>query len=173
VLFTDLLRVTVLLIGAEATALGAVAVASAGADGDTATLIVAAIWWTAAVAGGVWSGRRLLATDRVADALRSARTATVLPEVSPAQVTVNRLWPLGLFALVAGGVSWLWPQVPVIAAGYALLWSLSWRRQEAAVTAIEERDGVRFYVEPGSALQPIKLVRVPGLAREVPQVPAA
>ena len=30
------------------------------------------------------------------------------------------------------------------------------------MTAIEERDGARFYVEHTSPLQPIKLVRTPG-----------
>jgi hypothetical protein len=30
------------------------------------------------------------------------------------------------------------------------------------VTAIEERDGARFYVEPTSPLEPIKLIRTPG-----------
>ena len=29
--------------------------------------------------------------------------------------------------------------------------------------AIEERDGVRFFVVPSSALKPIQLVRTPGL----------
>ena len=31
---------------------------------------------------------------------------------------------------------------------------------------VEERDGVRFYVEPTSALEPIKLIRTPGLGRD-------
>jgi hypothetical protein len=42
------------------------------------------------------------------------------------------------------------------------------RSREGAVTAIEDRDGGRFYVEPGSALEPVKLVRTPGLRRERP-----
>ena len=29
-----------------------------------------------------------------------------------------------------------------------------------------DRDGVRFYVEPGSAFQPVTLVRTPGLRRD-------
>ena len=53
-----------------------------------------------------------------------------------------------------------------VGAGYALLVALAWRRREAAVPAIEDRDGVRFYVEPGSALRPIELVRTPGLGRD-------
>jgi hypothetical protein len=35
------------------------------------------------------------------------------------------------------------------------------------VTAIEDRDGVCFFVEKGSALEPIKLIRTPGLMRGV------
>ena len=41
--------------------------------------------------------------------------------------------------------------------------ALAWRKQAPAVVAIEERDGVRFYVEPGSALKPIQLIRTPWL----------
>ena len=52
--------------------------------------------------------------------------------------------------------------MPGIAAGFAVIWSLAWRRQAAAVTAIEERDGARFYIERTSPLQAIRLVRTPG-----------
>ena len=54
------------------------------------------------------------------------------------------------------------PQVSAIATGFAIIWSLAWRRQEAAVAAIEERDAVRFYVERTSPLAAIQLVRTPG-----------
>jgi hypothetical protein len=50
----------------------------------------------------------------------------------------------------------------------ALVGGLILGRPEGAVAAIEERDGVRFYVEPGSALQPVRLIRTPGLRRERP-----
>jgi hypothetical protein len=43
--------------------------------------------------------------------------------------------------------------------------ALSWRKQERAVTAIEERDGVRYYVVPDSPFKSIELVRTPGLRR--------
>jgi hypothetical protein len=33
------------------------------------------------------------------------------------------------------------------------------------VTAVEERDGICFYVEHGSAFDPIRLIRTPGLRR--------
>ena len=76
---------------------------------------------------------------------------------------LNRLWPLLLSRRSAPARSaFLLPQVPAIAAGFAIIWSLAWRRQASAVTAIEERDGARFYVERTSPLQPIQLVRTPG-----------
>ena len=62
----------------------------------------------------------------------------------------------------AGAVAFLVPQVPAVATGFAIIWALAWRRQASAVTAIEERDGARFYVEQTSPLQPIRLVRTPG-----------
>ena len=45
---------------------------------------------------------------------------------------------------------------------------MAWRRQDGAVAAIEDRDGVAFHVEPTSPVRPIQLVRTPGLRREVP-----
>ena len=52
------------------------------------------------------------------------------------------------------GLAFIAPQVPGIATGFAIIWALSWRRQHRAVQAIEERDGVVFYVEPTSPLRP-------------------
>ena len=66
---------------------------------------------------------------------------------------LNRLWPLLLLTLGAGALSVFAPQIAGIAAGFAIIWALAWRRQEAAVAAIEERDGVRFYVDRTSPLQ--------------------
>jgi len=63
--------------------------------------------------------------------------------------------------------------VPGIATGFAIIAALAWRRQEAAVTAIEERDGVAFYVEPTPPLKPIKLVRAPGFRRDLVSVNGA
>ena len=40
--------------------------------------------------------------------------------------------------------------------------ALAWRRQDAAVAAIEERDGASFYVVRTSPVRPIALVRAPG-----------
>ena len=36
------------------------------------------------------------------------------------------------------------------------------------MAAIEERDGVRFYVEPTSPVEPIKLLRTPGFQTHFP-----
>ena len=55
-----------------------------------------------------------------------------------------------------------------MATGFGLLGALAWRRQEAAVQAIEDRDGVTFFVERTSPFEPVKLVRVPGMRRERP-----
>ena len=77
----------------------------------------------------------------------SARTQASLPEVSPARTVLNRLWPLLISTLGAGALAFLVPQVPAVATGFAIIWALAWRRQASAVTAIEERDGARFYIE--------------------------
>jgi hypothetical protein len=75
---------------------------------------------------------------------------------------------LAAFAVVAGGLGLVYSGVAAIGTGFALGAALMLRSREGAVTAIEDRDGVRFYVEPGSALEPVKLVRTPGLRRERP-----
>ena len=165
-LFVDLLRLTVLLIGGSATALGAITVVAANRSGDDATLIIAAGWWTLAVVLGLILGSSPRAAESMSRALSSARTTTSLPTESAGRIVFGRLWPIGAFALIVGGLAWLWPQVAAVGTGYALLNALAWRNRERAVTAIEERDGVRFYVEPSSAIEPIKLVRTPGLGRD-------
>jgi hypothetical protein len=163
--FRDFLKTTVLLTAGEATALGAVTIAAAGAKGDTVTIVFALAWWAVAGALGGWIGRRPQATERIASLLASARSSMALPEVRPATVLVNRLWPLGALALITAGISWLYPQGAAVAAGGLVLLALAWRKQEAAVTAIEERDGARFYVVPTSPLSGIQLARTPGYRR--------
>lgn len=165
-LFADLLRLTVLLIAAMATVLGAVSVLAANADGDTVTLIFAAGWWVVAAIVGLILGRPERAGDGVSRALAGARVSPSLPPESALRIALLRLWPLGAFALIAGGLASLWPQIAAIGAGYALLVALQWRAREAAVTGVEDRDGVRFYVEASSAFEPIRLVRTPGLSRD-------
>lgn len=161
--YTDLLRITVFLTGAEATALGAITALAAGRDDDTTTIIVAAAWWTAALVLGLYLGRPARAADGVRDALARARTTTSLPEAAPSRIVAIRLWPIGLTALAAGILGVIYPGVAAIGAGYALLVALALRTREAAVLGIEQRDGVKFYVVPNSALRPIQLVRTPGL----------
>jgi hypothetical protein len=165
--FPDFLKTTVLLIAGEATALGAVTVVAAGAQEDVTTIVFALAWWAVAGVIGGWLGRAERPSARIAALLAAARTSSALPEVRPAGVLVNRLWPLGVSALLAAGVSWLFPQVAAVATGYAILVALAWRRQEAAVSAIEGRDGARFYVVPASPLRGIQLVRTPGYRRIV------
>jgi hypothetical protein len=160
--FTDFLKATVLLTAGEATALGAVTVVAAAAREDTATLVFSLGWWTIAGIVGAVIGRRMRPSARIANLLGEARTSMAMPEIKPASVLVNRLWPLGASALAAAGISWLVPQVAAVATGYAILVALAWRKQEAAVSAIEGRDGARYYVVPSSPFRAIALVRTPG-----------
>lgn len=161
--YTDLLRGTVFVTGAEATALGAIAALGANREGNETLLLVAVVWWIASLAIGIYLGRPSRAADGVREALAGARTATSLPTEAPSRIAIGRLWPIALTAVVAGGLGLLFPGVAVVGAGYALIVSLAWHTREAAVLGIEHRDGVKFYVVPNSALKPIKLVRTPGL----------
>jgi len=161
--FTDLLRLTVFVTAGEATALAAITALAAGREEDATTVLVAAGWWLAAVAIGLYLGRPARSTEDVRDVLARARTATSLPPETPARIAIGRLWPIGVSALVAGGLGAFFPGVAAIGAGYAILVALAWRTREAAILAIEQRDGVKFYVVPNSTLRPIQLVRTPGL----------
>jgi hypothetical protein len=165
--FCDLLRMTVLLAAGAATALAAVTAIAAGGANDTLTLFVAAGWWTIALVGGLILGRPARAADAMRPLLAEAHTAATLPSIgNPTRAALGRLWPIGAFAVIAGGLGFVFPGVAAVGTGFALAAALSWRAREGAVAAIEERDGVRFYVEPGSALQPIRLIRTPGLRRD-------
>lgn len=169
-LFVDFLRVTVLLVGAVATALGTVTVLVGARQIDQTALVVAGVWWVVAGVFGAYLGRPSRVAGAVRRVLAGARTATSLPPQGPGRIALMRLWPVGAFALVGGALAPLFPSVPAIGAGYAIAVALAWRNREVAVTAIEERDGVRFYVEPSSAFEPLRLVRTPGLGRD--RVPA-
>ncbi|MDQ6776807.1 MAG: hypothetical protein M3071_11480, partial [Actinomycetota bacterium] len=125
-------------------------------------LPVASGWWLIAALIGGWIGRHSGTSSPIATLLASARTQPTLPELNPSLTLLNRLWPLLLSTLGAGACALLAPQISAVASGFAIIWALAWRRQASAVTAIEERDGVRFYVEPTSPLKPIRLVRTPG-----------
>jgi hypothetical protein len=160
--FADFLRTTVLASAGAASVLAALTVA--GAAGNSNDLIVpfAAGWWLIAGLFGIWMGRRAETSTPIASLLASARTQTTLPEVTPARTMLNRLWPLLVSTVGAGAVAFLVPQVPAVATGFAIIWSLAWRRQASAVRAIEQRDGARFYIDRTSPLKPIRLVRTPG-----------
>ena len=167
--FCDLLRTTVLLAGGAATALAAITVVSATGADDTLTLYVAAGWWIVALIGGIVLGRPARAAEAMRPVLADARTATALPSLDNSnRAALARLWPLAAFALIAGGLGIVFAGVAAVGTGFALGAALTLRAREGAVAAIEERDGVRFYVEPGSALEPVKLVRTPGLRRDRP-----
>lgn len=161
--YTDLLRVTVFITGAEATALGAITAIGANRAGEESIVLIAAAWWLIAIAIGFYLGRPGRAADDMRSALARARTATSLPPESPARIAAGRLWPIGVTAVAAGLLGLFFPGVALVGAGYALIVSLAWHTREAAVLAVEQRDGVRFYVVPTSALRPIELVRTPGL----------
>jgi hypothetical protein len=160
--FTDFLKTTVLLTAGEATALAAVTILAATADEDNFTIFFSLAWWAVAAGIGAWLGRGTTPSARIRNLLTEAKTSQALPELRPHAVLINRLWPLGLVALIAAGIAWLYPQFPSVAAGYAILVALSWRKQEAAVTAIEGRDGASFYVLPTSPFRGIELMRTPG-----------
>jgi hypothetical protein len=160
--FGDFLKATVLLSAGAATLLAALAIVGLSRNLDEALVYVSLGWWMVAALIGTALGRRAEATPPIARLLAGAKTRTTLPELRPTSTLVNRLWPL-LLSTFAAAVLAVWlPQVASIAAGFAIIWALAWRRQEAAVSAIEERDGVRFYLDRTSAFAPIQLIRTPG-----------
>lgn len=160
--FTDFLKATVLISAAAATALAAVTLAGAASESDDLIVPLSAGWWVLAGALGAFLGRRSDATPPIARLLAGARTTPTLPEIRVGLMLLNRLWPLLVPTVAAGALAFLAPQIPGIATGFAIIWALAWRNQESAVTAIEERDGVRFYIERTSPFAPIQLVRTPG-----------
>jgi hypothetical protein len=160
--FVDFLRTAVLLSAGAATALAAITVLAAAESSEESLVLVAVGWWVLATAAGMRLSRRAQTTPPIARLLASAKASTTLPEHHPSAILLNRLWPLVLFTLLAGGLGFLAPQVPGIAAGFAIVWSLAWRRQDAAVAAIEERDGACFYVRRTSPVRAMELVRAPG-----------
>jgi len=160
--FSDFLRTTVLISAAAASALAAVAVVGTANANDGLVVPVSVGWWVVAAVIGFRLGRRTETSSPIASLLARARMQSSLPEVNPGLTLLNRLWPLLVSTIGAGALAFVLPQVPAIAAGFAIIWSLAWRRQASAVTAIEERDGARFYVVRTSPLKPIQLVRTPG-----------
>jgi hypothetical protein len=161
--FVDFLKATVLLSAGAATVLGALTVLQVARNGQQSLMEVAVGWWLIAALLGAWLGRRNAATPPIARLLADARVQMSLPELRPALTLLNRLWPL-LFSTIGAGILGIFlPQVSAVAAGFAIIWALAWRRQEAAVSAIEDRDGFRFYVDRTPPWAPIRLIRTPGL----------
>ncbi len=171
--FTDFLRTTVLISAGAASVLAAVTVAGSVGNQQDGVVAVAAGWWVVAALLGMWIGRRPEATESVSSLLAGARMPKTLPEVRPWRTVLNRLWPLFISTLGAAALSFLLPQVPGVAAGFAIIWALAWRRQAAAVAAIEERDGARFYIDRTSPIKPIKLVRIPGFRSNLSELNGA
>ena len=164
--FVDFLRAAVLLCGGSATVLATITVLGASAEDDTVLVGFIIGWWVIAAMIGMWLGRRAETNSPIARLLAAAKSTTSLPEQRPSSLLLNRMWQLLLSTVLALGLGLLAPQIPATACGFAIIGALAWRRQEAAVTAIEERDGVAFYVEPTSPLKPIKLIRAPGFRRD-------
>ena len=160
--FVDFLRATVLLSAAAATALATITVLAGAGSSNNLLVPVALVWWLLAAVIGVTLGRRAQASPPIAHLLSGAKATSTLPEHHPSAILINRLWPLLLLTLLAGGLAFLAPQIPGIAAGFAIIWALAWRRQDAAVEAIEERDGACFYVRRTSPVKPMELDRTPG-----------
>lgn len=168
--FPDFLRATTMASGASATLLAVLTLVGINGTGDSSVAYVAIGWWLVASLVGSWLGRRHSTSPQIATLLSGARTQMSLPELNPRRTLINRLWPLLVLTVAAGAVSFLVPQVPAVAAGFAVVWALLWRHQPAAVMAIEQRDGVRFYVEKTSVWQPMKLVRTPGFRANLMQM---
>jgi hypothetical protein len=166
--FVDFLRTAVLLFAGAGTALAVVTIAGATAHEDRVLIYVAVGWWAISAVVGLWLGRRAQTSTGIARLMAGARASNALPELEPGAVLFNRLWSLALVTIIAGGVAFLIPQVPAAATGYTLIAALAWRKQSAAVEAVEGRDGVRFYVDRISPFKATQLIRTPGFRRIEP-----
>jgi hypothetical protein len=166
--FHEFLRTTVLMSAGSATALALVTLAGVAGGGHALLVAVAVGWWLLGGWVGVSASRESGTSKAIGSLLADARSQRSLPEVSPALTVVNRLWPLMVLTIAAAGIGIVEPQIPAIAAGFAIGWALAWRRQASAVQAIEDRDGARFYVDRTPPLSSIRLVRTPGF-RTIPQ----
>ncbi len=166
--FTDFLKATVMLSMGAASVLALCTVLGAAREDDHQVVFISAGWWVVGALIGGWIGRRSEVSAQIGRLLAQARAATTMPEHRPTAVILNRLWPLLLAAAAAAVISFWVVQAAGVAAGFAIIWSLAWRHQESAVTAIEERDGATFFVERTSPVAPMSLQRTPGLRRETP-----
>jgi hypothetical protein len=169
--FGDFLRATVLLSAGAATLLAALAVIGLSQEYDRTLVLFSAFWWGGSVLIGIWFGRRAETSPPIRRLLLNARSQTTLPELRPGLTLINRLWPL-LFATIGASAAAVFePQIASIGAGFWIIWALALRRQASAVAAIEERDGVRFYIDRTSPVHPIQLVRTPGFGGSFLKLP--
>src|ERR1700722_9646749 len=152
----------------SATALALVPLAGVAGGGHAVLVAVAVGWWLVGGWVGISVSRDSGTSKAIGSLLADARSQRSLPQVSPALTVVNRLWPLMVLTVAAAGIGIVEPQIPAIAAGFAIGWALAWRRQASAGQAIEGRDGARFYVDRTPPLSAIRLVRTPGF-RTIPQ----
>ena len=164
--YTDLLRTTVFLTGAEATALGALAHWRRD-DDDTRTIMLPR-------SGGRSRWRRPLPRQS------APRTASAMPwprRARPPRSRPNR--PAG--SPSAGSGRSASPRSPGVS-GVLPRGRRDRRRLRATGRprvaepgsggdGLEHRDGTRFYVVPGSAFRPVQLVRTPGLGSDVSPAP--
>ena len=74
----------------------------------------------------------------------------------------NRMWPLAVVAVAAGVLGFFFPQVPAMAAGYALLVALLWRKQSRG------RGGDRGARRRGVLARPQLAVRAASAACALP-----
>ncbi len=167
--FAEFLKTTVLLSAGVATVLALITVLSILTTSGSLAALLSVAWWAIAALIGLALGRGADANPPIARLLTGARSTNMLPEHRPAAILLNRLWPLLAVTVLAGGLAFLAPQIPGIGAGFAIIWALAWRHQHSAVSAIEERDGVRFYILHTSPVQPIALQRTPGFKAMRPE----
>ena len=164
--YAELLRSSVFLSAGGATALAAVAVIGAQRDFNPTVLIVGAVWWLTAAWIGLSMGRADKTEEDIRVVLANSKSVHPgdkhAPLSEPGRIAWGRLWPILAAFATAGGLGIIFPEIAMIASGFALMAALAWRNREAAVLAIEGRDGVRFLVEPGSPFKPVKLIRTPG-----------
>jgi hypothetical protein len=168
--FSEFLRTTVTISAASATVLAVLTLIAAERDVDLSLVVFALVWWAAAVVIGTILGRHNRISPPIRRLLADARTQMLLPELQPTRTMMARLWPILLYTIVAGACIFFVPQVAAVAAGFPVVWAFGWRHQASAVTAIEQRDGARFYVDRTSPFAAVRLVRTPGFrANQSPQ----
>ena len=136
--FSDFLRTTVLISAAAASLLGAVTLAGTASTSDDLLVPVAVGWWVVArpdraVASGA-GPRPRRRSRRCWPAPACSRRCPRSTRPGRCSTACGRCC---CSTLGAGAVGFALPQVPAIAAGFAIIWALAWRRQASA------RDGDR------------------------------